>query len=160
MEDATEEIYIPDDDDSAAEMSGLGLAGASAGISAQTLGHLPASATVGLVQKCPDGGQVTTVVPMQDLLAKLCGRVSQVAGEVAPDSHANYIQIEVPAIVTTHDDDEPVPTWSQAEASFASPGKSCNWMLTSGVKKSRAMHTQSHLGAAIHAFARRSGDPV
>ena len=112
------------------------------------------------MQKCPDGTQVTTVVPVRDLPAKLCGRVSQNAGTMPPQSHANYVELEVPALVTTHADQEPVPTWIQEEASFASPGKWCHSMLTSGFKKSRAMHTQSHVGAAIHAFARRSGNPI
>ena len=99
------------------------------------------------------------MVPVRDLPAQLCGRVSQNAGAMPPQSHATYIELEVPALVPT-EPEVPEVEWDQAHASFASPGKWRHWMLNREFKESRAMHTQAHVGVAIHAFARRSGNPV
>ena len=50
--------------------------------------------------------------------------------------------------------------WSPADKSALRPGKWCHWLATGGYSVSRALHTQTNLSVAIHAYGRRCGHSV
>ena len=103
------------------------------------------------------------MVPLKELLSKICGRVEQGATAVA-GADANFNRIEVPAGAMRLPRDEYAEAqeaaWSQADKSALHPGKWCHWLATGGYSVSRALHTQTNLSVAIHAFGRRCGHSV
>ena len=58
------------------------------------------------------------------------------------------------------DAEELQAAWSQADKSALHPGKWCHWLTTGGYSASRALHTQTNIAAAIHAYGRRCGHSV
>ena len=165
---ASDDESLPEQDDYTAPsepMTRLALAGAAKGVTPEAIESLPTGAMIPLVSRGPaqDGeapDRATMMVPLKELISKVCGRVDQGAATVE-GADASFARIEMPASVMRLPRDEYAEAqqaaWSQADKSALHPGKWCHWLATGGYSARRALHTQSNLSVAIHAYGRRCG---
>ena len=168
-EDASEDESLPDADGDftmpSEAMTRLALTGATTGVTPAAIEALPEDAMISLVFRGPGEApeRATMMVPLKELLSKICGRVEQGAAAVA-GADASFTRIEMPASAMRLPRDEYAEAqqaaWSQADKSALHPGKWCHWLATGGYSASRALHTQTNLSVAIHAYGRRCGHSV
>ena len=168
-EDASDDESLPEEGRDynvpSEAMTRLALAGEAAGVTPEAIAALPTGANISLVFRGPgeDPQRATIMVPLKELLSKVCGRVDQGSTTVA-GADDSFARIEMPAsamrLPQDEDAEELQAAWSQADKSALHNGKWCHWLTTGGYSASRALHTQTNIAAAIHAYGRRCGHSV